>query len=55
MDCVEREANARVLWRGLECLMVNGSRFVINQLVFADDAALVANSEEKLCRLVSEL
>ena len=34
---------------------VNGSRFEINQLLFADDTALVANSEEKLCRLVSEL
>ena len=26
----------------------------INQLLFADDTALVADSEEKLCRLVSE-
>ena len=25
-----------------------------NQLLFADDTALVADSEEKLCRLVSE-
>ena len=29
-------------------------RFEINQLIFADDTALVADSEEKLCRLVSE-
>ena len=29
-------------------------RFEINQLLFADDTALVANSEEKLCRLISE-
>ena len=29
-------------------------RFEINQLLFADDTALVADSEEKLCRLVSE-
>ena len=28
--------------------------FEINQLLFADDSALVADSEEKLCRLVSE-
>ena len=28
--------------------------FKINQLLFADDTALVADSEEKLCRLVSE-
>ena len=27
---------------------------VINQLLFADDTALVADSEEKLCGLVSE-
>ena len=31
-----------------------GGRFEINQLLFADDTALVADSEEKLCRLVSE-
>ena len=29
-------------------------RFEINQLIFADDTALVADSEEKLCRLVNE-
>ena len=29
-------------------------RFEINQLLFADDTALVADSEEKLCRLASE-
>ena len=27
---------------------------MINQLLFADDTALVADSEEKLCRLVNE-
>ena len=32
--------------------MVSG--FVINQLLFADDTALVADSREKLFRLVSE-
>ena len=31
-----------------------GWRFEINQLLFADDTALLADSEEKLCRLVSE-
>ena len=44
----------RVLGKGLELLSANGSRFEINQLLFADDIALVADSEEKLCRLVSE-
>ena len=29
-------------------------RFDINQPLFADDTALVADSEEKMCRLVSE-
>ena len=29
-------------------------RFEINQLLFADNTALVADSEEKLCRFVSE-
>ena len=43
-----------VLWKGLELLSANGGRFEINQLLFADDTALVADSEDKLCRLVSE-
>ena len=49
-----RKVNVRVLWKGLELLSANGGRFEINQLLFADDTALVADSEEKLCRLVSE-
>ena len=39
----------------LELLSTNGGRFEINHLLFADDTALVADSEEKLCRLVSEV
>ena len=35
-------------------LSANGSRFEINQLLFPDDTALVADLDEKLCRLVSE-
>ena len=38
---------------GLELLSANGGRFEINQLLFAVDTT-VADSEEKLCRLVSE-
>ena len=38
MDGLVREANARVLVRGQELLRVNGGRFVINQLLFADKA-----------------
>ena len=54
MDGVVREVNVMVLGKGLELLSANGGRFEINQLLFADDTALVADSEEKLCRLVSE-
>ena len=48
------EVNVRVLGKGLKLLSANGGRFEINQLLFADDTALVADSEEKLSRLVSE-
>ena len=54
MNGVGREKNVRVLGKGLELLSANGGRFEINQLLFADDTALVADSEEKLCRLMSE-
>ena len=54
MDGVVRKVNVRVLGKGLELLSANGGRFEINQLLFADDTALVADSEEKLCKLMSE-
>ena len=54
MDGVVREVNIWVLVKGLALLSANGDWFEINQLLFADDTALVADSEEKLCRLVSE-
>ena len=38
----------------MELLSANDGRFEKNQLLFADDTALVADSEKKLCRLVSE-
>ena len=44
----------RELGKGLELLSANGGRFEINLLLFADDTALVADSGEKLCRLVCE-
>ena len=44
MDGVVRAVNARVLWKGLELLSVNGGRIEINQLLFADDTGLVADS-----------
>ena len=40
MDGVVREVNLRELLKGLELLIVNGGRFEINQLLFADDTAL---------------
>ena len=43
-----------VVGEGLELPSANGGRFEINQLLFADDTALVADSEEKLGRLVSD-
>ena len=54
MDGVVREVNVRVHGKGLQLLSAIGGRSEINQLLFADDTALVADSEEKLCRLVSE-
>ena len=53
-DGVVREVNVRVLGKGLDLLSANGGRFEINRLLFSDDTALVADSEERLCRLVSE-
>ena len=55
MDGVVRVVNVMVLGKWLDLLSANGGRFEINQLSFADDTALVADSEEKLCRLVSEV
>ena len=54
IDGVVREVNVRVLGKGLELLTANGGRFKINQLLFVDDTAIVADSGDKLCRLVSE-
>ena len=54
MDGVVQEMNVGVLEKGLELLSENDIRFELNWLLFADDTALVADSEEKFCRLVSE-
>ena len=53
MDGVVREVNVRVRGKGLDLLSANGGRFEINQRLFADDTALVADSE-KLCRFGGE-
>ena len=49
-----RDVNAMVLGKGLELLVriINNNNNVLYQ--HADDTALVADSEEKLCRRVSE-
>ena len=49
MDLVVREVNVRVLEKGLELLSANRDRIEINQLLFADDTAIMADSDEKLC------
>ena len=49
-----REVNGRVLGKRLELLNAYGGRFEINRLLFADDTALLADLQEKFCRLVSE-
>ena len=41
--------NAMVLGKVLKLPSVNGARFEINQLLFVDDIALVANSARKFC------
>ena len=54
MDGVVREVNARVLQRGVRLISDAGMEWEVNQLLFADDTALVADSEVKLQRLVEE-
>ena len=53
IDGVVREVNARVLGRGLKLVDGNYNEWELNQL-FADDTLVVADSERKLCQLVTE-
>ena len=55
MDGVVRGMNARVLGKGLTLLGANGGMFEINQLLFADNTALVADSEKLLLLMVPNL
>ena len=49
-----REVNARVLGRGLKLVDGNDNEWKLNQLLFADDTVVVADSERNLCQLVTE-
>ena len=51
IDGVVRKVNARVLGRGLKMVDGNDNEWERNQLLFADDTAVVADSERKLCQL----
>ena len=54
IDGVVREVNARVLDRGLNLVDGNDSEWELNELLFSDDTVVVADSERKLCQLVTE-
>ena len=54
IDGVVREVNARVQGQGLKLVDGNDEEWELNQLLFADDTVVVADSKEKLCRLVAE-
>ena len=54
IDGVVREVHARVLGRGLKLVDGNDNKLELNQLLFADDTVVVADSERKLCQLVTE-
>ena len=46
--------NASVMGHGLGVVDERDSMWDLNKLLFADDAVFVADSEEKLCQLVTE-
>ena len=47
--------HARVRGRGLKLVDGNDNEGELNQLLFADDAVVVADSERKLCQLLTEI
>ena len=49
-----REVNAQALGRGLKLVDGNDIEWELNQLLFADDTVVVADSERKLFQLVTE-
>ena len=54
IDGVVREVNTRVLGRGLKLVDGNDNEWELNQLLFANYTVVVADSERKLCQLVTE-
>ena len=56
IDGVVREVNTRLIGMGVKMLESGsgGMEWLLDQLLFADDTAIVAESEEQLQRLVSE-
>ncbi|KAK7082095.1 hypothetical protein SK128_028408 [Halocaridina rubra] len=54
LECSWRLVNERVHGRGLRMVDWDDNEWELNQLLFADDTVVVADSEEKLCQLVSE-
>ncbi len=54
MDGVVREVNARMLGRGLSLVNSDGREWNLSQLLFADDMALVADSEGRCRQLVDK-
>ncbi len=54
MDGVARQVNARMLGRDLGLVDVDGREWNLNHVLFADDTALVLDSERRLRQLVEE-
>ena len=54
IDGVVRDVNTRVFGRGLKLVDGKNNGWELNQLLFVDDTVVVADSERKLCQLVTE-
>ena len=49
-----RKVNARMLGRGLRLVNVESREWKVNQMLFANETALVADSQKKLCQLMEK-
>jgi hypothetical protein len=54
IDGVVREVNSRVMEKGVALVSGNGREWQLNQILYADDTALLAYKESKLQSLVTE-